>query len=397
VTAAPVELPLRAVTRACTPPDDLFDALGPGGAAWWHEGCGFVTAGVAARVAPNMARTWLAAIDHDDDVDRAGTGPIAVGALPFDPDGASTLVVPRQVVGRDAEGRGWITRIGDPVRPLARRERAPSAIAVLPRTTRAEWDAAVDAALAAIAGGELEKVVLARRVDLDADRPFEPAAVLRRLCEQQPGCFVYAGDGMVGASPELLVRRRGEAVESQPMAGTSTLTDQAAIARLRASVKDAREHRLVVDAIVEALQPLCVRIEPAPEPSVARFADVAHLTTSVRGLLRAPAPDAVELARRLHPTPAVGGTPRGPALETIARLEDFPRDRYAGPVGWVDARGDGEWALALRGAAIDGTRATLHAGAGIVAGSVPADEWCETEAKLEPMIRALVGAAALTT
>jgi menaquinone-specific isochorismate synthase len=310
-------------------------------------------------------------------------------------------VVPRRIVGRDAEGRGWVTEIGPRTaegppgratgrRPARERDASPTELAVRERMTRAEWHDAVDAALDAIARGDLEKVVLARRVDVEADRPFDARAVLGRLQVDQPGCFVYAVDGMLGASPELLVRRVGVAVESRPMAGTSVTLDDAALEELARSSKDAREHRPVVNAIVDALTPWCERLLVAAEPEVARFASVAHLATPIRGTLREPAPDAAAIAIALHPTPAVGGTPTDAALAMIRSLEPCGRDRYAGPVGWVDAHGDGEWVVALRGAAIDGTRAVLHAGAGIVAGSVPDDEWRETEAKLEPMMRALV-------
>jgi isochorismate synthase EntC len=201
---------------------------------------------------------------------------------------------------------------------------------------------------------------------------------------------VYAADGLVGASPELLVARHGSTVISRPLAGTTTVLDDGALERLSDSVKDGHEHRLVVRAIVDALAPWCDRLEVADAPEVDTFADVAHLATPVHGRLRAPAADAVSLVRALHPTPAVAGTPTVAALEAIARLEPDGRGRYAGPVGWVNGRGDGEWAVALRGAALDGRRAVLHAGAGIVAGSDPDAEWAETEAKLEPMLRALV-------
>ena len=233
--------------------------------------------------------------------------------------------------------------------------------------------------------------MLAREVFVDADVPFDRRALLRRLVAQQPGCFVYASDGLVGASPELLVRRRSTTVESRPMAGTAVAGgSDAPLRALAASAKEGHEHRLVVDAIADALGALCHELEVAPAPDVAVFGPVAHLVTPIRGRLVTPVPSALELARVLHPTPAVGGTPRAAALEAIAGLEGFERGRYAGPVGWVDARGDGEWAIALRGAELDGNRARLVAGAGIVAGSDPDAEWAETEAKLEPMLRALV-------
>jgi menaquinone-specific isochorismate synthase len=391
MTTAPVPREhLRAVTRAADPPDDLLDALGPDSFAWLYDGHGFVTAGVAARVAPADAAALLTSIEHDDRLGRPGTGPLAVGALPFSPDPSATLLVPSRIVGRDAEGRGWVTELEPGLHVPPPPAEPPDSFTVRELTSREHWYGAVEEALAAIGRGDLEKVVLARRVEIEADRPFDTRAVLGRLRSQQPGWFVYSGDGMIGASPELLVRRRGETVESVPMAGTSTASDPAAVERLRASTKDAREHRPVVDAIVAVLEPGCVHLDAVPEPEVAVFSMIAHLFTPIRGVLRAPAPDALGLALAMHPTPAVGGTPTPAALDLLDQLEDGPRGRYAGPVGWVDARGDGEWAVALRGAAIDGARAVLLAGAGIVAGSDPDAEWRETEAKLEPMVRALV-------
>jgi isochorismate synthase EntC len=171
--------------------------------------------------------------------------------------------------------------------------------------------------------------------------------------------------------------------------GATPEEDDALTATLRRSVKEAEEHRLLVEAVVSALAPVCVEPPSAGEPDVVRFPTVSHLATRVSGVLRAPAPSALALAGLLHPTPAVGGLPRTGALATIAALEEFSRGLYAGPVGWVDATGDGEWAVALRGAQLDGPRARLSAGAGIVAGSDPDAEWAETEAKLRPMLAAV--------
>ena len=171
--------------------------------------------------------------------------------------------------------------------------------------------------------------------------------------------------------------------------GDTPEEDEALVAGLRRSVKEAEEHRLLVEAVVSALAPVCAGPPTAGEPDVVRFPTVSHLATRVSGVLRDPAPSALALAGRLHPTPAVGGLPRAEALAAIAALEGFDRGLYAGPVGWVDANGDGEWAVALRGAQLDGPRARLVAGAGIVAGSDPDAEWAETEAKLRPMLAAV--------
>jgi menaquinone-specific isochorismate synthase len=401
--------------------EDLLDALGPDGFAWLRGGAGFVTAGVAARIpvetgpgrferAAGVVAEALRSIGVDGPspvVDSGpGAGPIAVGALPFDDRTSGSLVVPAVVVVRRADGSGWVTTIGpggagderDPERIAPRNGHlapAPgSVVAVREDPGRAEWTESVRRILAAIDAGEVRKVVLARRLVVESNAPFDRRAVLDRLRRSHPSCFTYAAGGFVGASPELLIRRRGDEVASCPMAGTvrrgaTPEEDQALTAGLRRSVKEAEEHRLLVEAVVAALAPVCVDAPLAGEPDVVRFPTVSHLATRVSGVLRRPAPSALALAGLLHPTPAVGGLPRSEALATISALEGFDRGLYAGPVGWVDAAGDGEWAVALRGAQLDGPRARLVAGAGIVAGSDPEAEWAETEVKLRPMLAAV--------
>jgi menaquinone-specific isochorismate synthase len=233
-----------------------------------------------------------------------------------------------------------------------------------------------------LADSTVEKVVLARAVTVTADRPFVARTVLARLQATQPGCVAYVDNGFVGASPELLVRRKGDAVVCRPLAGTGVSADA-----LQASRKDQHEHQLVVDAVVDTLALHCDVVHASP-PAPMQFTDIAHLATLVTA--RTAHATAVDLAAALHPTPAVAGTPRERALALIAALETAPRGRYAGPFGWVDARGDGEFIVSLRGAEIVGARATLHAGAGIVTGSDAATEWAETGAKFRPMLAALV-------
>jgi menaquinone-specific isochorismate synthase len=389
VTATPAPARLVAQTREVDVDDDVIEHFEPTGFAWVHDDTRIVTSGVAARVVVDDVADALAAIAADDPVGLPGTGPLAVGALPFDPDHEQSLVIPSVVHGR-AAGRAWITRIG-PSPDLPDVAPPPTRFTVAAPRGPDEWRAMVAAALREIAAGRLEKVVLAREVLVEGDAPFDVRAIVRRLTTQQPGSFVYASDGLVGASPELLVRRTGDFVESRPMAGTAVADgDATSLRALAESVKDQREHSFVVDDITRALEGVCRELEVGAIPEVAVFGHVAHLATPLRGRLRPPARGALDLARLLHPTPAVGGTPHDAALELIRVLEGFDRGRYAGPVGWVDARGDGEWAIALRGAEIDGVRARLVAGAGIVAGSDPDAEWAETQAKLEPMLRALV-------
>jgi menaquinone-specific isochorismate synthase len=389
VTTTPAPVRLHAVTREVDAGDDVLHGFDRHGFAWLHHGTRIVTAGVATRVAPADAAAVLAAVAVDDPLRLPGTGAVAVGALPFDPDATGELVIPARVHGVH-DGRAWVTDIGPGDAERDATVVPPTRFTVAAPRSRDDWRAAVTRALAAIGDGSLEKVVLAREVLIEADAPFDPREVVRGLVASQPGSFVYASEGFVGASPELLVRRTGDVVESRPVAGTTVADSDEALLALAASVKDTREHRFVVDGIVDVLGPRCAELHSDATPEVAVFGPVAHLATPIRGRLADPAPSALDLARALHPTPAVGGTPRRAALDAIRALEGFDRGRYAGPVGWVDARGDGEWAIALRGAELDGARARLVAGAGIVAGSDPEAEWAETQAKLQPMLRALV-------
>jgi menaquinone-specific isochorismate synthase len=377
---------LTARSDAIETPFDLLDAYTSDGFAWLDGEYGFVTSGAAAVVAPADATAFLAGIRHSTTgVDVPATaGPRAVGALPFA--GTGELVVPARIVARDATGRVWRTVIDGehaPVTSVATGP-SPSEFRVTAVTDRRAWLAMVEATLAAIDADALQKVVLARAVDVVADLPFDVPALLAYLRRSQPGCVVYADRGFVGASPELLVRKSGAAVVARPLAGTGV--DTSALVR---SAKDAHEHRLVVDAVVAALGHLCSAVR-AEGPRPLELADVSHLATTVSGRADSATTSVTDLMTALHPTPAVAGTPRPLALATIDALEPVARARYAGPCGWVDARGDGEFVVALRGGVIEGNRARIHAGAGIVSGSDPGAEWAETQQKLMPMLQALV-------
>lgn len=394
----------------------LVDLLGPDGFAWLREGAGFVTSGVAARVrlAPGPDRfdaaasevaALLAGVQSDNPLGRPGTGPVAVGALPFEDHLPGELVVPARVLGINEDGQVWVTDTFLPggtgaaaLPPLHAgappRANGHTSVVIRQNPGPEAWTAAVRRVLAGIGAGDFRKVVLAREVVVETSTPFRRADVLEHLRRSHSSCFTYASGAFVGASPELLVARRGDVVTSRPMAGSvrrgaDRAEDDRLAVGLHSSDKEAEEHRLLVDAVVAALAMACTT-EPSADPAeVVRLPTVSHLTTEVRGHLRLPAPSALALAGLLHPTPAVGGLPRRAALAAIAELEGFARGLYAGPVGWVDAAGDGEWAVALRGATLDGNRARLAAGAGIVAGSDPDAEWQETETKLAPMLAAL--------
>jgi menaquinone-specific isochorismate synthase len=381
---------LHATTREVEAPGELLDHLGTDGFAWFGEDVSFVTGGVVAAVSATEAASLLAAIGHDAPAGApAVAGPVATGALGFE--GTGRLVVPARICTVDADGHAWSTTIDHGISTRRDAPPAPSGYTVDATSFRDAWARGVERVLRAIEAGELEKVVLARAVDVEADVPFAVERVLAQLRRTQPGCFVFAADGFVGATPELLVRRRGDQVTCRPMAGTvpRDVDDARSAAELLASRKNGNEHDVVATAVVAELSRWCDGVT-ASGPEVAPFADVAHLVTHIGGRVRDDATSALDLACALHPTPAVAGTPRDAALAMIRAIEPHERGKYAGPVGWVAPNGDGEFAVALRCAAIDGCHATLHAGAGIVAGSDAALEWEETSAKFEPMLRALV-------
>ncbi len=384
---------LRSRTWAVDATDPLLH-LGGGGFAWFAEGFALATSGVAARVTVDAAADVLADIAGDDPFAVPGTGPLAVGALGFD--GTGELVIPARIVGRTPDGLVWVTEVG-PADEEAEAWPATS-LSAAPGPDRRRWTAAVEDALGRIAEGRLAKVVLAREVTVDVERRLDVGAVVDRLRREQPACFTYAVGPYVGASPELLARRRGLDLLSRPMAGTVAQggtpgDDCRLVAAMAASAKEQNEHRLVVDDVRTKLRALSDQTPEAEGPEVVRLSTVAHLATTVRGRLRDSSVSALDAAALLHPTPAVAGVPVEAALAAIAELEGFDRGLYAGPVGWVDARGDGDWAVALRSATLDGTRARLVAGAGIVAGSDPDAEWEETEAKLAAMRSAVTGSS----
>ncbi len=237
--------------------------------------------------------------------------------------------------------------------------------------------------------------MLAREILVEADEPLDPVTILDRLRRTYPGCMISSIDGMVGASPELLVSRRGEVVRSHPMAGTTPRsgdprTDAALAAELQASIKDQIEHRITIDMVHDTLLPWCSYLDEEAEPSIVAMANVQHLATLVEGRLSAPPASVLELACALHPTPAVAGHPRDEALHLIDALEGIDRGVYAGPVGWVDGEGNGTFAVGIRCAEIHGATARVFAGVGVVPESDPSAELAETQAKFQAVLGALL-------
>lgn len=342
---------------------------------------------LASEVASLMA-------EREDD----GDAPVLVGAFPFDSTRPAHLFEPRTVV---------LTR-GSSTWTLGARMPAPArgAVRVAPRPSRGQYEHAVSQALARMANGSspaaLQKVVLSRSLFIDSATPFDPAAILTRLrADHNVTAFSVPlpGDGegwraLVGATPELLLKREGLAVTSTPLAGSAprspdAVLDRDAADRLLRSDKDQREHALVVDWIADRLAPYCVTLTVPRKPELLSTSAMWHLATRIRGELRDRSMSSVALAASLHPTPAVCGMPADTAREAIRDLEPFDRGFFTGAVGWCAANGDGQWLVAIRCARISATTAELYAGAGIVPGSVPSAEADETSAKFATLLRAL--------
>jgi isochorismate synthase len=389
---------MKAVTRPLERDVDLNGVARGDGYLFVREGVGLAGRGVAARLPLAEAQAALATIECDDTVGLPGCGPVAFGALPFRPGASASVVVPAVVVGKAPDGTRWVTTIdGAPadVAPPPPPRPTAGAFTIRPGLAPAQFLDAVQTGRDAVRGGTLTKVVLARDVVVEADHDLDVHAILLRLRATFSTSYRYSVDGFVGASPELLVARHGDLVRSHPLAGTAPrtgdpATDARLAAQLIASTKDQIEHRIVIEVVNDTLLPWCSYLDWEAEPSIVTVANVQHLGTAVEGRLSSPPPSVLELVVALQPTPALGGHPRSDALALIAELEPFDRGRYGGAVGWVDARGNGTWAVGIRCAEISGRTARLFAGVGVVAGSDPEAELAETQAKLQAMLSAIV-------
>lgn len=419
-------------------PAALLEALPPHVGAtdlcsWVRDGQGVVGWGSAARIVTTGARRFADAqdwwrrfveqVEVRDDVGVWGTGPLAFASFSYSPDSAdrSALVVPAVAVGRRGEvwWRTTISSVDDPggvgaaPSPWIRAgasvpgRRVPDAGAAPPlphgevafsdgARSGPSWREAVARAVAAIAGGAVDKVVLARDLVATAAGPIDLRGLARRLAAGYPRTWVFCVDGLVGATPEMLVRLERGLVTSRVLAGTIRRSgddahDLALAASLARSSKDLEEHEYAVRSVADALAPHCTSMSVPESPFVLHLPNVMHLATDVAGRTRN-GDTSLDLAASLHPSAAVCGTPTRTADALISQLEGMDRGRYAGPVGWMDARGDGEWGIALRSGALDTDdprRMRIFAGCGIVAGSDPDAELAESEAKLVPMRDAL--------
>ena len=392
-------------------PEDAGDIV-----SWVRKGEGFVGWGRVATFRATgadrfeQAQAWWRGVTSEaivrDDVDEPGTGPIAFGSLAYSRRSGteSVLVVPEVVVGRRGD-LAWITTTTTDATvppadlPLAAQPapRDPGEVVFADRDLSTQgWAQAVEEAVARISTGTLDKVVLARAVQATAGQRIDPRWLLARLADDYDTTWVFAVDGLVGATPEMLVRLERGLVTSRVLAGTIRRTgddshDLALAGSLARSSKDLEEHEYAVRSVADALTAHTSSINVPETPFVLHLNNVMHLATDVAGVVR-DGSTSLALAASLHPSAAVCGTPTMDADTVIAELEQMDRGRYAGPVGWMDASGDGEWGIALRCGWYESPQSLrLYAGCGIVAGSVAEDEVAESVAKLMPMRTALGG------
>lgn len=379
--------------------------------AWLRQADGLVAWGAAARFEPDgpgrfgeAQRWWDDVATRSvvrDEVDLPGSGLVAFGSFAYaDVPGHSVLVVPEVVVGR-REGVTWMTRVttgalppGPDLHPDPEPVRWPRrAVFSDGAMSGAVWEGVVSKVVGGIRAGGVDKVVLARDLVVDLDGPLDVRAPLTKLADRYPSCWTFSVDGLFGATPELLVRRERGLVTSRVLAGTIRRTgndsfDLTLAATLARSSKDLEEHEFAVRSVADALAPYCTSRNVPESPFVLHLPNVMHLATDVTGVLD-DGTTSLGLAAALHPSAAVGGTPTAEAVALIGEVEGMDRGRYAGPVGWTDARGDGEWGIALRCAEYDGARVRMFAGCGIVADSDPAAELAEAAAKFVPIRDAL--------
>ncbi len=427
MTTAPVDVPLVVRTLPVEAPVLSSDTAGllavlPRTAplAWVRRGEGIVGWGCAARIDiraeadatvngirfDRADRAWGELVDTAlvrDEVGMPGTGLVAFGSFSFaahSPAG-STLIVPEVVVGHRG-GRSWLTTVSvgglppPPTLPAVDAVEPPGVVRFSDGALSApQWTGAVARAIERIGRGQVDKVVLARDLEARTEHALDVRWALRRLATRFAGCWTFSVDGLLGATPELLVRREKGLVTSRVLAGTIRRTgddarDLVLSASLARSSKDLEEHEYAVRSVADALAPHCTSTNVPEAPYVLHLPNVMHLATDVTGVLADDA-SSLELVRLLHPSAAVCGTPTTAAADLLEQLEQMDRDRYAGPVGWLDAQGDGEWGIALRCGRVapDERNVRLFAGCGIVAGSDPEAELAESVAKLVPMRDAL--------
>ena len=379
--------------------------------AWIRSGDGLVGFGeykkfiVTGEYRFDKARAWwndqLLEFKINNNVHGSGTGPLLFASFAFDSTSPSVLVIPEIVLGQK-NGKSWITWIGDKNQPGLEKISNSSISGEITWQDAAKdeevWRQQVTKAITAIKDGLVEKVVLARDLTATSTKEIDARTLLQRLEIEYPSTWLFLVNGLVGATPELLVRLSKSLVTSRVLAGTIRKSgnedrDLALAASLAKSSKDLEEHEYAVKSVADGLAPFCSSTNVPESPFVLHLANVMHLATDVTGVLNSSArqADVFTLIEQLHPSAAVCGTPTEVAKKYISQLEQMDRGRYSGPVGWIDAQGDGEIAIALRCGLLSEDRKSIRifAGCGIVADSNPEKEFAESQSKLIPMRTAL--------
>lgn len=405
-------------------PVDLLDRIPrTATAAWIHEGRGLIGLGTALRIeatgldrfstASTVFRDVACCAVVQDDVRTRGSGLIAVGSFSYAASSArpSALVVPSAVLGVSEEAAfltvaavdarselpaSWeelfpLAATGDSVEPAI-------TLDIDPDHAPAEYQGLVAEAVHRIRAGAAQKIVLSETSTVTASAPVDTSVILRHLARRFPSTWVYLVDDVIGASPEMLAQTADGRVFSRVLAGTRSVSDGGSLAdeerrAFRADAKELSEHAFAIDSVATRLAEVADDLHVSPEPFVLRLPGLEHLASDVTGTVR-PGTTSLDVAAALHPSAAVSGTPREVADAVIAELEMHDRGGYAAPVGWMDARGDGQWAIALRMAhLLDDSTVRLQAGGGLVGASDPVTEHAEVLAKQRPMLGALRGGA----
>lgn len=381
-------------------------------AVWIRERTGMIAVGETVRFEilgqerfSRAHRWWRDVVKNSviaDDVQVTGTGAFAFASFGFRAQPTpSILIVPRIVIGK-TDGKNWITTTDgtDPLTALAEIKRphaAPSPIGTIEISSGSiseqAWGKIVDDLVTKINRGDIDKVVLARDLNVTSASQIDVRFILENLATTFSDCWTYYVDGLIGATPEMLLRKRGNDIISRVLAGTITQnkdedTNELLQARLMASDKDQQEHDYAVQSVSAALAVHCTDLVVPKTPTVLRLANVAHLSTEVTAVVADNSP-ALVLAGSLHPTAAVCGTPTERARDLIAEVEGMDRGRYAGPIGWIDGNGDGDLGLAIRCAEVSENKLRLFAGCGVVAGSTSVSEIAESAAKFRAILNAL--------
>ena len=405
----PMSALVSVTTHRLALPSTLLDLLPDSSPLCWvRNGDGIVGYGRYASTVVSgahrfsEARSWwheqLSRFAVTNAVHGSGTGPILFTSFSFDEKEESHLVIPKVVIGKRGE-KQWITWIGEDPQPSLSLHPYPENQGFTWSTgslSEGEWKERVAQAIEEIATGEVEKVVLARDLIASSQADIDPRPILKKLALGYPATWVFSVAGLIGATPELLLRLTRGMVTSRVLAGTISKTgddqkDLALAASLARSSKDLEEHEYAVRSVAEALEQFCTSTNVPESPFVLHLANVMHLATDVTGALIESMKeiDVFSLLERLHPSAAVCGTPTERARTLITKIEAMKRGRYAGPVGWIDASGDGELGIALRSGEISGSQIRIFAGCGIVAGSNPDKELAESTAKFAAMKSAL--------